>query len=551
MTIWRSLLVPAVALALGASGATAAPPVATEIPIQGVARDASDFVIPSGNVAVRIYADSLGSTPLYDSGSAFNGAIQQGVFDLIAGRGAPALLLDPEQSCFFELDVAGVEVIGDAAGGRQRFWPLGGSRARTDLEARLAALETAMGLGLVANGGDPAGARRASLAGTSPPRLASTFSNQHGLLGPARAAGIGGNVRVTADLVSQPVGIRGTGAVRAWLGPLFLSLPTPDPAIRSAKDVPGDQGRSLRLRWRNDWRERASVPADTLPQITSYTVYRRVDPGQSAVAAATRPSSPELAGLPPGEWDVLTTIPATLDSAYQTVVPTLCDSTNLGVCSSVFFVRALTDRIGLYHDSPADSGWSVDNLAPGVPAGFVTQIVGGGTQLSWQSSTSPDFQYFRVYRSSDPQFTPSPATLVHATATPGWLDPLVGAFTWKVTAVDANGNESPPASSTATTAADEVTPRTFGFASLAPNPFPRQLRLAIEVPERAGAVTLAVFDVSGRRLRSLVDGALAPGRYAFTWDGRSDAGGRVAPGVYVARLSGAGRTFTRRVTFLP
>ena len=544
----RSLGFVALALVAGASAASAAPPVATEIAIQGVARDASDFVIPSGNLAVRVYADSLGTTPLYDSGSTFTGAIQQGLFDVIVGRATP-LLLDPEQSYFLEMDVAGVEVIGDAAGGRQQFQPLLGSRARPDLEARLTALEAAMGLGLVARGGGDARMQHAALA--SPPRLTSAFTNVHGMLGPARASGVNGSYRVTADLLAQPVGIRGSGAVQAWLCPRFLSLPTPDPAIRSARDVPGDQGRSLRLKWRNDWRERADDPSDPLPKITGYTVYRRVDAGQSALAAAARPSSPELQGLPPGTWDVLTTIPATLDSTYQTVVPTLCDSTDQGLCFSVFFVRALTDRVGLYHDSPADSGWSVDNLAPGVPAGFALQVVSGGTQLSWQSSTAPDFQYFRVYRGGDPQFTPSPATLVHATATSGWLDPQVGPYTWKLTAVDANGNESPPAQATATTAVEEVAPRTLAFASLAPNPFTGRLRLAIEVPERAGHVTLAVFDVSGRRLRSLVDGALAAGRYAFAWDGRSDEGGRVAPGVYVARLSGAGRTFTRRVTFLP
>ena len=90
----RSLGFVVLALVAGASAASAAPPVATEIAIQGVARDASDFVIPSGNLAVRVYADSLGATPLYDSGSTFTGAIQQGLFDVIVGRATP-LLLDP------------------------------------------------------------------------------------------------------------------------------------------------------------------------------------------------------------------------------------------------------------------------------------------------------------------------------------------------------------------------------------------------------------------------------------------------------------------------
>jgi len=51
--------------------------------------------------------------------------------------------------------------------------------------------------------------------------------------------------------------------------------------------------------------------------------------------------------LPPGEWDVLGSFPATLDSAYQTVVGTLCDSTGAGLCATTFLVRGITDQVGI------------------------------------------------------------------------------------------------------------------------------------------------------------------------------------------------------------
>ena len=77
-----------------------------------------------------------------------------------------------------------------------------------------------------------------------------------------------------------------------------------------------------------------------------------------------------------------------------------------------------------------------------------------------------------------------------------------------------------------------------------PNPFNpvTTLRFSLVAPER---VTLAVFDLEGRRVRTLIAGdAMAAGHHALTWDGR-DAEGRSLPsGVYFARL-GAGENVSR------
>jgi hypothetical protein len=54
--------------------------------------------------------------------------------------------------------------------------------------------------------------------------------------------------------------------------------------------------------------------------------------------------------------------------------------------------------------------------------------------------------------------------------------------------------------------------------------------------ERAN-VTLALYDVRGRRVRALLDHADGPGRAGVAWDGLSDGGERVPPGVYVAGMT--------------
>jgi flagellar hook assembly protein FlgD len=60
-----------------------------------------------------------------------------------------------------------------------------------------------------------------------------------------------------------------------------------------------------------------------------------------------------------------------------------------------------------------------------------------------------------------------------------------------------------------------------------------------------------VYDLLGRTVRILVDGAMSAGDQAATWDGRTDTGVDVAAGVYVARLSIDGADRMIRVLVVP
>ncbi len=81
----------------------------------------------------------------------------------------------------------------------------------------------------------------------------------------------------------------------------------------------------------------------------------------------------------------------------------------------------------------------------------------------------------------------------------------------------------------------------------APNPFASRTRFAFAL-ERAGAVRVRVFDVAGRRVRTLLDAVSSPaGEGAVTWDGRDDGGRDVPDGVYLVRFETPGRAESRRV----
>lgn len=69
----------------------------------------------------------------------------------------------------------------------------------------------------------------------------------------------------------------------------------------------------------------------------------------------------------------------------------------------------------------------------------------------------------------------------------------------------------------------------------APNPAFGAVSFAFTLA-RAGDADLAVYDASGRRVRTLARGTRAAGAQSVTWDARDDAGRACAPGAYWARL---------------
>jgi len=69
-----------------------------------------------------------------------------------------------------------------------------------------------------------------------------------------------------------------------------------------------------------------------------------------------------------------------------------------------------------------------------------------------------------------------------------------------------------------------------------PNPFNPTTTIEFTLA-RPSEVTMAVYDVAGRRIRLLMDGRLlGKGRHIITWDGRNESGSLVASGVYFCRM---------------
>jgi len=82
-----------------------------------------------------------------------------------------------------------------------------------------------------------------------------------------------------------------------------------------------------------------------------------------------------------------------------------------------------------------------------------------------------------------------------------------------------------------------------------PNPFNPSTRIEFEIGGSVAvpaAVTL--FDLRGRKIRTLHEGTLQPGPQSFLWNGRDDSGGEVASGVYLARITVADLKQSLKIT---
>jgi hypothetical protein len=82
-----------------------------------------------------------------------------------------------------------------------------------------------------------------------------------------------------------------------------------------------------------------------------------------------------------------------------------------------------------------------------------------------------------------------------------------------------------------------------------PNPFNPETTVAFDLP-RDGRVRLCAFDVRGRRVRELADGAWTAGTHEVRWNGRDDAGRALPSGTYLLRLETESRVVARRVTLV-
>jgi hypothetical protein len=363
-------------------------------------------------------------------------------------------------------------------------------------------------------------------------RSGSTFHD----IGLAVAVEASGNV-VTTGAFSGTVSFGGSPLVSVGAD-IFLARyagGTAEPVITSIADIGNDQGRKVKISFTRSGHDQANAASP----IVHYEAYRRSD---AAPAISIGLEAPDAA-LFPG-WTMAGAVYAHGDTQYSIDVPTIGDSTlTLGQYYSAFFIRAATAVPTAFNDSPPDSGYSLDNLAPAVPQNLAFDT----GDLSWDESTAADFDYFTVYGSNTNSF--GSAVVVDYAVAPSMNVSGSPYVYYYVTATDYSGNEGKPAKVN-TLSGVGGTPTSYVLSvSNYPNPFNPRTTVRYTVPSR-GEVSIRVYDIRGTYVVSLVQKEHATGVYSVEWDGRDADGTVVGSGMYFARIEHNGAMRSKKMVLL-
>jgi hypothetical protein len=279
----------------------------------------------------------------------------------------------------------------------------------------------------------------------------------------------------------------------------FQQIPA-HPRIVSISDVPDDQGGEVRIKFKRSKFD----GLDDSQKIVSYTIWREI--GNN-------------------EWDGINSFNAVQDSVYNTTVPTLGDSTVNGIKWSSYKISAHTQEPDIFYYSEVDSGYSIDNIAPGVPEGLEIQSTQDHIMLTWEGNKEEDLQYYAVYRSQQAGFNPDTmSSYTYALSDTVLTDNDMSTNTtyyYKVSAIDHAGNESEFSESISTTFTGIENkiekPTEFSLSQNYPNPFNPVTSIEYSLKKDC-QVEISIYDINGKQVETLLKDNKSAGSHKVTWN---------------------------------
>ena len=135
-------------------------------------------------------------------------------------------------------------------------------------------------------------------------------------------------------------------------------------------------------------------------------------------------------------------------------------------------------------------------------------------------------------------------------------------YWYKLIDVDVNGNRTehgpifahPTAQNSGLeTATGKALPEHFALNQNYPNPFNPETHIPFEIPESETGihqVQVSIYDMNGKKIRTLFDGQLAAGKYTLLWNGKNGAGQEMASGIYYVELKTSSFIAHKKMTLL-
>lgn len=215
------------------------------------------------------------------------------------------------------------------------------------------------------------------------------------------------------------------------------------------------------------------------------------------------------------------------------------------------------DIYAYYWTNSGGGSWFLGNgpiVKPSTPA--ISGSVGQHPTISWSANPEPDLSGYKLYREIMPDESQFSLVATLSTSQTSWTDIYVTIRTggtagqWARYYVKAYDNASNLSDQSNTVykavnymppeiggpkspeeLVSKATPEQFALTQNYPNPFNPATEITVALPE-ASTVSLVVYDVLGREVRSLLSGTLSEGYYSVSFDGA-----RLPSGVYFYRLT--------------
>ena len=328
-----------------------------------------------------------------------------------------------------------------------------------------------------------------------------------------------------------------------------LQLGSGAASIVQIKDVPGDNGKAVQVVWNG-------FPAEvsSYNRITSYGIWRQ-DPVLPVSGSSVKSFNSFKAMIQSGVvgnqyvmgssvWTFVASVPAANLSQYSYIAPTLFDSTKtLGMKYSVFYISGQTSDPSYVYKSPADSGYSVNNLFPLAPSNVVAKAGAQGITLTWDPPTQRDNDVvqYAIFRGTTSGFsTTTPLAKVNLVTTYVDASATIGTtYYYRIAAIDNGGNVGDLSHEISLRATDVEKlaglPTDFSLEQNYPNPFNPTTQISFALPN-VSFVRITVYNVSGELVKTLVNDEMSAGIYTMTWNGTDDFGRSVSSGVYIYRM---------------
>ena len=300
----------------------------------------------------------------------------------------------------------------------------------------------------------------------------------------------------------------GGGGVSYWRsGPIDVS-----PNIMSIQDISDDQGGRVYLEI-----NRSMIDVDAHPHgIDSYTIQRFDDPN----------------------WVNLGSFGGLGEKVYYYEALTLSDSSYQDSGITGFRVIAQNYDIDITTMSIVEYGYSIDNLAPNIPANFNFTLNQNSIQLRWDHISDSDFNHYEIDKSADQLFeTDQYGSIITSSTSYIDLEYIEGETVYyRISSLDHAGNRSAysqtlTVSSSLNTASIKNIPTEFKLHQNYPNPFNPSTTISYDLPSD-GFVNISILDSKGRLVKTLLNKKQSAGYKSMNWNSLDKNGDAVAAGLY-------------------